>query len=176
MLLLKLMCVSSIGNEQYHRGMYIFNMCFIIDKADTRDDAMFEPVVQKFAEYLVNIEREENFLTEKKSLLPDIMQRVYDSLNTKGMSHSQRTCFYKIDVVGECVLSITQESTIYLKVCPSTRNISTEPINPYMVPVFTRHPPPTTPNELCKMDVLSQTVSSLILTHLMSRFTCRCVL
>ena len=65
--------------------MYIFNMCFIIDKADTRDDAMFEPVVQKFAEYLVNMEREESFLTQKKDRLPDIMQKIFNNLNSTGL-------------------------------------------------------------------------------------------
>ncbi|KAI6197569.1 Nitrogen permease regulator 2-like protein [Aphelenchoides besseyi] len=137
-----------IRSEKYHREMYIFNMCFIVDKADERDDSVYEPVVQKLSEYLVNLEREEDFLTNRKTELPNIMLTIFNDLNS----------------TGECVLSVTPETTFYLKVCPSTldNSLEIELINQFMVPVFVRQPPPTTVAELSKMDVLSQKVCPYI--------------
>ncbi|KAI6232729.1 Nitrogen permease regulator 2-like protein [Aphelenchoides fujianensis] len=132
-----------LRSERYHREMYIFNMCLLLDKADPRDDAVYEPLVQKLAEYLVHLEKEVSFLTARGNELPAIMRRLFEDLNS----------------TGECVLSVTAECTLYLKACPQALDApDSEPLNQFMVPVFVRQPPPTSPAELSKLDVLSQKV------------------
>ncbi|KAJ1355211.1 hypothetical protein KIN20_012534 [Parelaphostrongylus tenuis] len=45
----------------YARGQLDFNMCFVVAKESTID-CVYEPLVQKFAEYLVDLEMESPFL------------------------------------------------------------------------------------------------------------------
>lgn len=75
-----------LGNEKYQRDVYIFNLCFVVDKHETEEDAVFDPIVQKFSEYLINLEKEESFLTKRVEELPAIMKRVFEDLNTAGRS------------------------------------------------------------------------------------------
>lgn len=59
---------------------------------------------------------------------------------------------------GECKIPVTDQTTIYLKLCPSFHGIEPPKVEPYMVPMFTQIPPPNTPNHISKMDVLSQKI------------------
>uniref|UniRef100_A0A0M3HKA8 Uncharacterized protein n=1 Tax=Ascaris lumbricoides TaxID=6252 RepID=A0A0M3HKA8_ASCLU len=44
-----------IESEAYPRGRYIFNLCFVVDKS-SKVDCMYEPMVQKCAAYLTQLE------------------------------------------------------------------------------------------------------------------------
>lgn len=114
-----------------------------MDKDAPGEDIVFEPIVQKFSEYLVNLEKEESFLTTRLAELPAVMERVFEDLNQ----------------TGECVLSVTKETTFYFRLSHSFHGMEARPMNQFMVPVFIRQPAPTTLDELAKMDVLSQKVS-----------------
>lgn len=73
-----------IRHEKYERKVYIFNMCFVVDKRDTQSDCMYEPLVQKCAEYLVDMEVESEFLSKNDLRLKDMMERVFAGLNSNG--------------------------------------------------------------------------------------------
>ncbi|WKY14136.1 hypothetical protein Q1695_000021 [Nippostrongylus brasiliensis] len=126
----------------YGRGQLNFNMCFVVAKESTID-CMYEPLVQKFAEYLIDLEMECGFLhiPEKREQLPTIMSKVFDDLNT----------------CGECVFPVTELTTLYLKLCPSYRGVEPPKVNLYMVPMFIRATVPN-PAVVDKMDVLSQKI------------------
>jgi hypothetical protein len=81
---MKALTTACLGNENYAREFYIFNLCFVIDMADPREDKVYEPIVQKCAEYLINLEKEEAFLTTQLDKLPSIMQQMFDDLNREG--------------------------------------------------------------------------------------------
>jgi hypothetical protein len=66
-------------------------------------------------------------------------------------------------ISGECVLSVTNKTTFYLRLSPSFHGSEPMVVNEFMVPVFLRTPPPTSGAELAKMDVLSQKVSFFLL-------------
>lgn len=130
-----------IKDKKYAREIYIFNLCFIVLKS-SKFDTVYEPLVQKCAEYLVDLEKEQRFLSHDNNLLPRLMEEIFYGLNKKG----------------ECIYTVTDHSTIYLKMCPSFNGQEPPIVNPYLVPVFTRIPPPTTLEKLNKMDVLSQKI------------------
>ncbi|KAK5975830.1 hypothetical protein GCK32_018551 [Trichostrongylus colubriformis] len=90
-------------------------MCFVVAKESTID-CMYEPLVQKFAEYLVDLEMECGFLhiPETRAQLPTIMRQVFTDLNT----------------CGECVFPVTELTTLYLKLCPSYRGVEPPKIIP----------------------------------------------
>uniref|UniRef100_A0A0M3IEX8 Nitrogen permease regulator 2 n=1 Tax=Ascaris lumbricoides TaxID=6252 RepID=A0A0M3IEX8_ASCLU len=133
-----------IESEAYPRGRYIFNLCFVVDKS-SKVDCMYEPMVQKCAAYLTQLETENQFLSQCKHKMPQLMQSIFDGLNTQG----------------ECKIPVSDGATFYLKLCPSFHGIEPPKVSPYMVPMFTRVPPPKTPYHLPKMDVLSQKASPL---------------
>ncbi|XGW34842.1 hypothetical protein V3C99_018688 [Haemonchus contortus] len=126
----------------YGRGQLNFNMCFVVAKESTID-CMYEPLVQKFAEYLVDLEMECGFLhiAEKRIQLPTIMRKVFRDLNT----------------CGECVFRVTDLTTLYLKLCPSYRGVEPPKVSLYMVPMFIRASQ-LSPAVIDKMDVLSQKI------------------
>ncbi|VDM40120.1 unnamed protein product [Toxocara canis] len=130
-----------IESEAYPRGRYIFNLCFVVDKS-SKVDCMYEPMVQKCAAYLTQLETENQFLSKCKDKMPQLMQSIFEGLNTQG----------------ECKIPVTDGTTFYLKLCPSFHGIEPPKVSPYMVPMFTRVPPPKTPYHLPKMDVLSQKI------------------
>jgi hypothetical protein len=138
-----------IKSKKYDREVYIFNMCFILSK-DSESDAVYEPLVQKCAEYLVDLENECEFLTttdgRRKNDLPKLTSTIFHNLNDKG----------------ECIFTVTDQTTLYLKLCPSFHGREPPPVNPFLVPIFTRIPPPTLPEQLHKMDVLSQKICPYI--------------
>lgn len=130
-----------IKDKKYPREIYIFNMCFIVAK-DAGSDIIYEPLVQKCAEYLQTLEEERSFLSEEIHKLPSLMKQIFNGLNNKG----------------ECILTVTEQTTIYLKLCPAFHGREPPPVNPFHVPIFTRIPPPISVEQLNKMDVLSQKI------------------
>ncbi|KAL3094119.1 hypothetical protein niasHS_004804 [Heterodera schachtii] len=136
-----------IKDKKYQREVFIFNLCFVVaaSEADDSDDSIYyEPLAQKCAEYLVELEQERCFLSEEKDRLPALMHQIFDGLNQKG----------------ECVCPITDQTTVYLRLCPAflCREPPPHPLSPFLVPIFTRLPPPITRAALNRMDVLSQKI------------------
>uniref|UniRef100_A0A914IEF7 Nitrogen permease regulator 2-like protein n=1 Tax=Globodera rostochiensis TaxID=31243 RepID=A0A914IEF7_GLORO len=136
-----------IKDKKYQREVFIFNLCFVVaasEEDDTDDSIYYEPLVQKCAEYLVELEQERCFLSEEKHRLPALMREIFDGLNQKG----------------ECVCPITDQTTIYLRLCPAflCREPPPHPLSPFLVPIFTRLPPPISRGALNRMDVLSQKI------------------
>uniref|UniRef100_A0A0N4UQM6 Nitrogen permease regulator 2 n=1 Tax=Dracunculus medinensis TaxID=318479 RepID=A0A0N4UQM6_DRAME len=134
-----------IESEQYPRGRYIFNLCFVVDK-ESNVDCMYEPMVQKCAAYLTQLETENNFLSRSKDELPNLMLAIFEGLNA----------------YGECKIPVADRTVIYLKLCPSFHGIEPPKVNPYMVPMFKRMPPPKLSCHLTKMDILSQKIITMI--------------
>ncbi|CAG9533316.1 unnamed protein product [Cercopithifilaria johnstoni] len=130
-----------IESDSYTRGRYIFNVCFVVDKS-SHIDCMYEPMVQKCAAYLTQMEKDTRFLSQSQDKLPDLLLNIFEDLNE----------------LGECKIPVTDQTTIYLKLCPSFHGIEPPKVEPYMVPMFTQIPPPNTLNHIPKMDVLSQKI------------------
>ncbi|VDP12879.1 unnamed protein product [Onchocerca flexuosa] len=130
-----------IESDSYVRGRYIFNVCFVVDK-NSQVDCLYEPMVQKCAAYLTLMEKDSRFLSQSQHKLPGLLLNIFESLNEHG----------------ECKIPVIDQTTIYLKLCPSFHGIEPPKVEPYMVPMFTQVPPPNTPNHIPKMDVLSQKI------------------
>ncbi|VDM96333.1 unnamed protein product [Thelazia callipaeda] len=125
-----------IESDIYARGRYIFNVCFVVDKS-SHIDYIYEPMVQKCAAYLTQMEKDTRFLTKSQKKLPSLLLSIFE---------------------GECKIPVTGQTTVYLKLCPSFHGVEPPKVEPYMVPMFTRVPPPNTLNHIPKMDVLSQKI------------------
>ncbi|KAJ1355209.1 hypothetical protein KIN20_012531 [Parelaphostrongylus tenuis] len=69
--------------------------------------------------------------------------------------------FTDLNTCGECVLPVTELTTLYLKLCPSYRGVEPPKVNLYMVPMFIRATQLTSA-VIDKMDVLSQKIISKI--------------
>uniref|UniRef100_A0A0N5AIV1 Nitrogen permease regulator 2-like protein n=1 Tax=Syphacia muris TaxID=451379 RepID=A0A0N5AIV1_9BILA len=134
-----------LESKRYPRGRYIFNLCFIVYKS-SKVDCMYEPVVQKCNNYLTQLEMEHEFLTKHKQKLPQLMLGIIKSLNS----------------TGECTISVTDETSMYLKLCSSLNWYEPEMVSPYMVPIFSRIPPLNNADRLTQMDVLSQKICAKI--------------
>ncbi|KAM3728301.1 GATOR complex protein [Dirofilaria immitis] len=130
-----------IESDSYVRSRYIFNVCFVVDK-NSQIDCMYEPMVQKCAAYLTLMEKDTRFLSQSQDKLSGLLMNIFEGLNEHG----------------ECKIPVTDQTTIYLKLCPSFHGIEPPKVEPYMVPMFTQIPPPNTPNHIPKMDVLSQKI------------------
>ncbi|EFO25851.1 hypothetical protein LOAG_02632 [Loa loa] len=130
-----------IESDSYARGRYIFNVCFVVDKS-SQIDCMYEPMVQKCAAYLTQMEKDTRFLSQSQDKLPGLLLNIFEGLNEHG----------------QCKIPVTDQTTIYLKLCPSFHGIEPPKVEPYMVPMFTQVPPPNTPNHIPRMDVLSQKI------------------
>lgn len=128
-----------IKDKKYPREVYIFNMCFVIAKKPDQLDIVYEPLVEKCAEYLIELEKEGEFLSLGKHKLPELMEEIFNSLNNNG----------------ECTSKITEQTTIYLKICTTFQNEEPPQVTPFTVPIFSCLPPPTS---FERMDVLSQRI------------------
>uniref|UniRef100_A0A914NPS2 Uncharacterized protein n=1 Tax=Meloidogyne incognita TaxID=6306 RepID=A0A914NPS2_MELIC len=127
-------------DKRYPREILIFNMCFVISR-QVECDWVYEPLVQKCAEYLVELEKVNDHSFPKKKLrLPVLMREIFLGLNNKG----------------ECFYTVTERTTIYLKLFSNSRGVEPPLVSPFSVPIFTRIPPPTSQSQLERMDVLSQ--------------------
>lgn len=58
-------------------------MCFVVAKT-SHVDCMYEPLVKKLAEYLVELEQQRRFISTCSELLPELMAQILDQLNSKG--------------------------------------------------------------------------------------------
>uniref|UniRef100_A0A8R1HXW5 Nitrogen permease regulator 2-like protein n=1 Tax=Caenorhabditis japonica TaxID=281687 RepID=A0A8R1HXW5_CAEJA len=141
-----LMFPVGIDHQDYHRGRFTFNMSFIVDMTSSAE-TMYEPIVQKCAEYLIELEIEYHFLTDSKyrNQLYEVMEKMFIDLSTKGES------------VIEVVIDEDQIVTLYFKLCPSYRGIEPPEIDYHMVPMFIREVE-LSPRLIEKMDVLSQKI------------------
>ncbi|KAK2713898.1 hypothetical protein QYM36_009697, partial [Artemia franciscana] len=107
-----------IEHQRYTRNALQFNLCFVFDTwART---AQYELTVQKFAEYLVTLEKEKSFISEPEtcSQLPSIMEKVMTDINLK------KSCTVKME-----------PWTLYLKVVRLAPD--PPPVEDYDVPVLT---------------------------------------
>uniref|UniRef100_A0A914WVZ2 Nitrogen permease regulator 2-like protein n=1 Tax=Plectus sambesii TaxID=2011161 RepID=A0A914WVZ2_9BILA len=137
-----------LDHQKYQRNSYIFNLCFVVENK-THIDSVYEPLVQKCAQYLVQLEQECEFLhneTSKKEQLPKLLLQIFNGLNNDG----------------QCTIRVTPQTTLHLKLSPSFHGKDPASIAPYLVPIFTRLPPPVSPADLPKLDVLSQKICPCI--------------
>lgn len=142
-------------NKRYAREVLIFNMCFIVAK-QTSSDWVYEPLVAKCAEYLVELEQERQFLSEQKHRLPELMAHIFNDLNEKSkLSILYYFSFFPLD---ECLYTVTEQTSLYLRLCPSFRSSEPPSVNQLHVPIYTHIPPPNSIEFLNRMDVLSQKV------------------
>ena len=72
----------AIENSKYDRNCLLFNLCFVFDVND--NTMVFEGVVRKMARELTSLELESELLSDasKKSQLRDIIEQIYNDLNT----------------------------------------------------------------------------------------------
>ncbi|CAI2351569.1 unnamed protein product [Caenorhabditis sp. 36 PRJEB53466] len=141
-----LMFPCGLDKEEYHRGRFTFDMVFIVDMTSSAE-TMYEPIVQKCAEYLVDLEYDYGFLTNPtyRTQLHEMMQKMFEDLSKKGES------------VIEVHLENNQIVTLYFKLCPLYRGIEPPEIDFHMVPMFIREVE-LTDRLIEKMDVLSQKI------------------
>ncbi|GMT32893.1 hypothetical protein PFISCL1PPCAC_24190 [Pristionchus fissidentatus] len=126
----------------YPRGRHIFNMCFIVPK-DSSADCMYEPLVQKLNEYLVEVEQECFFLTQRTADVKTLMDKIFAEVNQKG----------------ECVIKVTDLTTMHLRLCPAYRGVEPPQVSLYMVPMLIRTIQRDESHRIIeKMDVLSQKI------------------
>jgi len=92
-----------IKDKKYAREIYIFNMCFIVGKDSGKGDDLYEPLVQKCAEYLVDLEKERGFLSLEKHMLPNLMSEIFHGLNLKSsyLQSSNKTVFCLIPKIWQ---------------------------------------------------------------------------
>lgn len=141
-----LMFPVGIDHKSYERGRFTFDMAFIVDMTSSAE-TMYEPIVQKCAEYLIELEMEYKFLTNPKykDQVLDVMERMFNDLSNKGES------------VIEVSLEDEKIVTLYFKLCPLYRGCEPPEIDYHMVPMFIREVT-LTDHLIEKMDVLSQKI------------------
>ncbi|KAK7792932.1 hypothetical protein R5R35_008073 [Gryllus longicercus] len=110
-----------IDDKKYARNAFYFNLCFVCD-ASARS-VQYEPVVKKFADYLMTMELESHFLSNQKQTpnekirLPKMLQQVLNDLNNHKM----------------CTLT-AGTTTTHLKVVRISKD--PEPVQDHEVPIF----------------------------------------
>lgn len=89
-----------IQESKYLRNNYIFNLCIVCDAG--KRTVQYESLVKKLSRYLVELEEECNFLSNKESIkrLPDIMKEIQSQMNSHRF----------------CNIDVTSSTTIRLKV------------------------------------------------------------
>ncbi|PIC34080.1 hypothetical protein B9Z55_013840 [Caenorhabditis nigoni] len=141
-----LMFPVGIDHKSYERGRFTFDMSFIVDMTSSAE-TMYEPIVQKCAEYLIELEMEYNFLTNPKykTHVLEVMEKMFVDLSTRGES------------VIEVTLEDDKIVSLYFKLCPLYRGCEPPEIDYHMVPMFIREVE-LTDRLVEKMDVLSQKI------------------
>ena len=73
-----------IDDSKYPRNQFMFNMCFVCYPWSRT--VQFEPAIRKFSEYLVMLEKENEFLSKEENTeqLKLLMEKVYYQLNDKN--------------------------------------------------------------------------------------------
>ncbi|PIC14009.1 hypothetical protein B9Z55_027333 [Caenorhabditis nigoni] len=125
---------------------FAFDMSFIVDMTSSAE-TMYEPIVQKCAEYQIELEMEYNFLTNPKykTHVLEVMEKMFVDLSTRGES------------VIEVTLEDDKMVSLYFKLCPLYRGCEPPEIDYHMVPMFIREVE-LTDRLVEKMDVLSQKI------------------
>ncbi|XP_070192729.1 GATOR1 complex protein NPRL2-like [Littorina saxatilis] len=95
-------CPVVIDNTKYKRNALIFNVSFVFDK--DINTATYGPIVKKLAAYMVQLEMESQFLSnkDKEPHIQQFLERVRDDLNRDGV----------------CSLPMGDSCTVHLKVTP----------------------------------------------------------
>jgi hypothetical protein len=72
----------AIEDPKYDRNCLLFNLCFVFNVGD--DTSVFEGVVRKMSRELTSLELESEFMSDpsKKLQLRDIIEQIYNDLNT----------------------------------------------------------------------------------------------
>jgi len=140
----------SINNPQkYDRNFFMFNLCFIVEKSES-DERILEPVLQKAADYLVELEKECDFLSNPvhdDKWVKDLVRNICVGLSKDG------GCNFLATSRSVVALEITMPYHFEMKELPSL----------LLVPAFTRVPLPTqTPDIFKKMDMVSQKIIPVI--------------
>lgn len=141
-----LMFPVGIDHASYDRGRFTFDMSFIVDMTSSAE-TMYEPIVQKCAEYFIELEMEYKFLTNPKhqKQVLEVMEKMFIDLST----------------IGESVIEVSLEDdkivSMYFKLCPLYRGCEPPEIDYHMVPMFIRQVD-LTDRLIEKMDVLSQKI------------------
>uniref|UniRef100_A0AC35U9A5 Maleylacetoacetate isomerase n=1 Tax=Rhabditophanes sp. KR3021 TaxID=114890 RepID=A0AC35U9A5_9BILA len=134
-----------ISNPSYPRHYFMFNCVFVVKPSDTTE-YMYSPIVRKMSEYLEEMEVDDYALSQDKFDVRKILEEVYRQLAYHG------TCSHYVH----------ERLTIYLKPDMNYERKTPPDVNPYMVPIFTRLPPPIKPNQLNRMDLLCKKICPLI--------------
>jgi hypothetical protein len=141
-------CLCDYEKYKFHRNYFMWNLCFAIEK-DDKDERIYEPVLQKIADYLYLLEEECSFLSDPQRDNTDAINFV-----TK--------IYCGLSKLGECNFLASLRQVIALKISlPYHMEMKTLPML-LLVPAFTRVPLPTaTPEIFKKMDMVSQKVRIL---------------
>ena len=134
-----------LEDAKYHRNSYFFNLCLVTTAAPGLQP-LFQPLAQKLAAYLADLETEDEFLWRDETRLkqlPRIMTHILQGLQSRGT----------VRVPVNPTTSISLQLIRPMSLPPASAAV----LEPSLVPVFTRQPP-----EQTALDVLSQKLCGLI--------------
>lgn len=78
--------VSIKDSKKYQRNQLIFNLCFVF--SDTSRTTQYEPIIQKLARYLIDLEGEMGFISNndgQSNLLTNSLNNIKKQLNNEGL-------------------------------------------------------------------------------------------
>lgn len=84
----------SITDAKYQRNQLIFNLCFVFSHFTST--TQYEPIIQKLAHYLIDLEGEMGFISKKdiEPELPNYLVTIRDHLNAYGVCTIRICEFY----------------------------------------------------------------------------------
>uniref|UniRef100_A0A7E4VUV5 GATOR complex protein NPRL2 n=1 Tax=Panagrellus redivivus TaxID=6233 RepID=A0A7E4VUV5_PANRE len=141
--------VCIVDTVKYDRNQILFNLCFAIEKtANIKSEQMWEPILQKAADYLIELEKECSFISKpNRANDAKLLEEMF-----KGLTSPKRQCYFQAPLSRTVVaLRVSLPYVFETKHLP--------PDN--AVPAFARAPLPTDVNEqdfFNKMDMVSQKV------------------
>lgn len=132
-------------SEKYPRNFFYFNLCFVVEKS-VNDERILEPVLQKAADYLIELEKECDFLSKPQE-------------NDKSTENLVKEICIGISENSECNFLATTRSLVALKISLPHHCEMKELPSTLLVPAFARIPLPTINLDIFKkMDMVSQKV------------------
>lgn len=135
--------VSITDAKKYKRNHLIFNLCFVF--SDYTVTTQYEPIVQKLAFYLIDLEGEMGFISKNENDNPTIsnyLMTIKDQLNNAGV----------------CTIKISLSTTIHLKLIKVQANPGQ--VEDYHVPIWNSNNLNT--NNVSSWDLTTQQVFSYI--------------
>ncbi len=80
--------VSIKDSKKYQRNQLIFNLCFVF--SDISRTTQYEPIIQKLARYLIDLEGEMGFISAnandgESNLLTNSLNNIKEQLNNEGL-------------------------------------------------------------------------------------------